>query len=419
MAFLFSFFLLWISWKKPTISLAILLQINIIRSVVTIDINNICLRCLEDSNIYLGAILPILSLLVIISKIFYNKKTIKYKVDDFDFFILGLIVVSFIGIFISENILESFLFWLRLLLLGTSFFIVSKLHFSNVYDIEKEIIYFSRTTLILSFILGLLSVFFVLYSGENVWRMSMPGTHPIPYALLMGLASIIYFFSFFDKRVLGQINFLWHIMGISAIILLFLSQTKGVIVSLFVSIIFFIIGLRLKISKKWLKVSLIFLLVIIIILSFNYDFSEVFQRLLSFGSSKDQSTQERLRIYLDSFSIIYKNSVLGVGTDGFQYHSFGSYPHNIFLEFLTNYGVAGLILALYLIVIILFVSLKTWSRTNKNLLLKIIASIFIFFFIETMFSFTLWMHKGLYFSMALYSVYYHYDKKEKYRIGKG
>ncbi len=418
MVILFSIFLLWLSWKKPTISLAIILHINIIRSAITIDINNICLRCLEDSNIYLGAVLPILSFSIIISRIFYKKKTIKYKVDDFDFFIIGLIVVSFIGVFISENILNSLLFWLRLLLLGVSFFIVSKLHFSNVYNIEKEITYFSRTTLILSFLLGLSSIFFVLYSNENIWRMSMPGTHPIPYALLMGLASIIYFFSFFDSRIIGKTNYLWHIMGVIAIILLFLSQTKGVIVSLFISVIFFIIGLRLKISKKWFKISLIILLVIIIILSFNYDFSDVFQRLLNFGSSKDQSTQERLRIYMDSFSLIFKNPVLGVGTDGFQYHSFGSYPHNIILEFLTNYGIAGLILALYLMVIILFISLKTWSRSNKNLLLKIIASIFVFFFTETMFSFTLWMHKGLYFSMALYSVYYHYDKKERSHIVK-
>jgi O-antigen ligase len=118
---------------------------------------------------------------------------------------------------------------------------------------------------------------------------------------------------------------------------------------------------------------------------------------------------------LDSFSIIYNHLLLGVGTDGFQYHSFGSYPHNIFLELLTNYGIAGLILTLYLMVILLFISLKTWSKGNRNLLLKIIASIFIFFFTETMFSFTLWMHKGLYLSMALYSVYYHYDKKERFR----
>ena len=408
---LFSLFLVWISWRKPSISLAILLQINIIRSVITIDINNICYGCLEDSHIFLGAILPILSMSIIIAKIYYKKQNVKYKIDDFDYFILGLVFTSFIGIFISDNLINSLLFWLKLVLLGISFFFVSKLFFYNTKNIRKEFSLFFRTTLNLALILGILSLFFVMYSGKSIWRMTMPGTHPIPYAILMGFASLIYTYSFFDRSILGKRKFLFHISGILSIVLLIMSQTKGVIIAAFISLIFFMIGFGLKISMKWIKNLSLGILFIIPFFLYYFDFSVIFQRINEFGSAKDQSTNERIQIYFDSFSIIYDNPILGVGTDGFQYHSFGSYPHNLFLELITNYGVLGFILTIYFLLIISFVGLKTWGINNSNILSKIIASLLIFFFIETMFSFTLWMHKGLYLSMAMYSVYYHYNKK--------
>ena len=62
--------ILYICWKKPIVGIAILIQINLIRAIVTLDFNELCFNCVNDSDVFLGALIPILGLIVILLKLY-------------------------------------------------------------------------------------------------------------------------------------------------------------------------------------------------------------------------------------------------------------------------------------------------------------------------------------------------------------
>ena len=57
----------------------------------------------------------------------------------------------------------------------------------------------------------------------------------------------------------------------------------------------------------------------------------------------------------------------------------------------------------FLLLIIFEISNKS---KNHNFIYSLLFILIIFFFIETMVSFTLWMHKGMYMTLGLFSGYY-------------
>ena len=58
---------------------------------------------------------------------------------------------------------------------------------------------------------------------------------------------------------------------------------------------------------------------------------------------------------------------------------------------------------IFLLFIIFWISNKTKSR---NFIYSLLFIFIVYFFVETMVSFTLWMHKGLYVTLGLFSGYY-------------
>ena len=53
---------------------------------------------------------------------------------------------------------------------------------------------------------------------------------------------------------------------------------------------------------------------------------------------------------------------------------------------------------------------------KRNLTYVILFVLFSYFFIETMFSFTLWMHKGMYLSLGLFAGYHYKSVKNNLNI---
>jgi hypothetical protein len=73
---------------------------------------------------------------------------------------------------------------------------------------------------------------------------------------------------------------------------------------------------------------------------------------------------------------------------------------------MAQYGVLGILMNSYFIFslfIIFWISNKAKSR---NFIYSLLFIFIIYFFVETMVSFTLWMHKGLYVTLGLFSGYY-------------
>jgi len=405
---------LFFAWYKPPIAFALLLQTNIIRSVSEIDFNNPCFNCVTEPDPILGAILPILSFIVIFFKLDYSNKFLKKSIDKFDLLFILIIAALITSSLTSYSISDSIEYTIKFFLLAFPYYFVVKIYFLNSKKkILDEFIIFLKTTFYLSISFAFFAIYLASFREESIWRLTIPGVHPIPFSQLIGFgiligviilltkkSNIFYFKKYKFKLVL--------IISFFLLIVQFASNTRGVLISLIIALIYLLKMNPIKIKKTHLYSGVIgfFLILTIILSQLNLDY--FFKRFQKIGT--DVSILERIRVYFDSFPIFYDTYFLGTGPGSFKYYSFLEYPHNLFLENMATMGFMGVIVNVYFVFLILWILInsKVWKN---NILLIFSITIFIFYFIESMFSFTLWMHKGLFFSLALISIAYH--EKEK------
>jgi O-antigen ligase len=404
---------LFLAWKKPIIAIAVLLQTNLVRSIVEINLSDLCFYCTNESNVILGVVLPLAAFFTILIRISYKSAKFKYKLDPFDGFFLLTYAILIIGIFHAPNIMDAADYTFRFILIGSSYYFITKIILLNKPQKLLIIKKFFITSIILGFVLGNLALFLIAYSGQSVIRITLPGVHPIPFSQLIGLAFLISFVIFYSNGKIFNIqnkNYLKIniLLFIYFTILLFATNTRGVLFSAIIAVLFFLILNIKKVKKTNLYIYGTILLVVITVIVVNIDVEVLFNRLLK--SASDKSISDRIIAYNDSIRL-FINYLFGVGTNGFKYHSILGYPHNFFLENLAQYGLLGVILNIYFLLLTLHMFLITISYRKKDMLIVFLFSLFCFFMIETMFSFTLWMHKGMYLSLGLFAGYYYYLKK--------
>ena len=102
--------ILYICWKKPIVGIAILIQINLIRAIVTLDFNELCFNCVNDSDVFLGALIPILGLIVILLKLYSVSENVKFKLSFIDIFFTLTIFTLFYATTFSSDIKESIVY---------------------------------------------------------------------------------------------------------------------------------------------------------------------------------------------------------------------------------------------------------------------------------------------------------------------
>jgi len=400
--------ILYLAWEKPIIAIAILLQTNLIRSLAEINLSNLCFNCINDQSLILGVIIPLLAFLLIVVKTSFKTAKFKYKLDLFDgFFILTTLILIF-STFYAPNFVEAIDYTSRFVLIGSSFYFITKLILLNKTHINALIWQFFKASIILAFVLGNLALILIAYSGQSVVRMTLPGVHPIPFSQLIGLAFLVSFVIFYSNGKIFQIHNKTYlkannILFIYFTILLFATNTRGVLFSAIIALLIFISLNIKKVKKTNLYIYGAILILIIVIIVVNIDVEVLFNRLLK--SSGDKSISDRLIAYNGSIRIFLEHP-FGVGTNGFKYYSILGYPHNFFLENLAQYGIFGIFLNVYFLLMILYMFLITISYRKKDMLIVFLFSLFCYFMIETMFSFTLWMHKGMYLSLGLFAGYW-------------
>ena len=92
--------ILYICWWRPIVGLAVLMQINLIRGIVSLDFNDLCFRCVNESDIVLGAIIPLLGFLLILIKLYSKNKNLKFRLSFIDvFFIITIFTLFYSSIF--------------------------------------------------------------------------------------------------------------------------------------------------------------------------------------------------------------------------------------------------------------------------------------------------------------------------------
>jgi len=417
MSILVSILILISCLKRPMLGLALLLQINIIRSLVSIDFNNPCFTCVNESDVLLGAVTPVLGLILILLRLDIRKKIV-YVFDVFDGFFVLSVCTLFLTSLYAVDIIDSLGYSFRFLFLGCSFFVVSKILILNAS--QYQYISYFKSFLIYSLFLSIIFGTFgcVLYLmkgfGQGAYRLTIPGVHAIPFSQLLGLGIFVSFIifitngAFFNIKSKLKLNINIAILPY-LVLLLLASQTRGIMLSLAVAILVYLTLSRVKIKRKVLYFSGTVMVLALIVAIQYIDFEVLFQRLLSKKTAK--SVDDRFIAYSDSLSLFIEHP-LGIGPNSFKHYSILDYPHNFFLEFISQYGIFGLFISFYFIFMCLYMLLLTYKYGKTNLMYILLFTLFIYFFIETIFSFTLWMHKGMYVSMGLFAGY-HYKFRTK------
>ena len=114
---------LFFAWYKPPVAFALLLQTNIVRSLAEIDFSNPCFNCTIDPNPFLGAVLPVLTFIVILFKLDLRNTTLKYKFDKFDV-LFGLLIISLIiSTITSYSISDSVEYTIKFMVLAFPYYI--------------------------------------------------------------------------------------------------------------------------------------------------------------------------------------------------------------------------------------------------------------------------------------------------------
>ena len=410
--------ILYICWRKPIAGLAVLVQINLVRAVVSLDFDNLCFKCINESDLLLGAIIPLLGFALILVKLYSKNKNLKFKLSFIDVFFVLVIVTLFYTSIFSANMAASVAYTGRFILLASSYYFISKIIILNAEQPNKLIIDFLKVTLILGVCLGIISLILLYFSSGYVDRLTIPGVHPIPFSQLIGFAVLVIISSLIiDKKILPiNIGSLVSrgLLLVFLLMVLFASNTKGILLSIIISFIIMLYLKGFKISKKLLVLMCLVILPLTFYVVSKIGYESLFERL--FRSLGDNSINHRLLSYGESFEIFMRFPLTGSGPGAYDIFGYLPYPHNFFLENIAQYGILGIIINIYFL-FMLYIIFEISNRTkHKNFIFSLLFILIVYFFTETMVSFTLWMHKGLYLSLGLFSGYYFNKNKKNFKL---
>lgn len=422
-------FVILVAIKKSSIALAILLNINLFRAIPYVDYLKPYYGYYNKNDILLGAVLPTICFLIIISKIMWKKDKIKYKVDIIDVFMLMLSLIMVVSVIFSPNFSKSIYYTGIFLFLGCPFYFVTKLLFLNSNNVKKQFFEFANAIIFFAFIFSSISLYLHSIAKYPYDRMTFPGVFPIPFCLFLCIALIFIIICYikpsFKKALNGKSKYLYS-LPILAIILFSIikSNTRGPVFAMFLASLV-ILGMFFKIKLN-IKIILAFITACfsgLIVLITAFDINKIAMRFIDLIPEEGNSLSPRLLAYTDSVKLlVFRPWGISVGTFEDFYSdksdkSASSYAHNLFMELISSFGVVGVLLSFFIIYICLYeynFIIKHQKKIFSDYLFFTSIVLLTFFFFETQFSFTLSTHKGWYFSLGLYSVFKYKFLKSKY-----
>ena len=420
---------LFITLKKTAISLAILLNINMFRAIPYVNYKFPFYGYYNDNDVLLGAVLPILCFVIILLKIFWQKNKIKYPLDVIDVFMFLLGSIMIVSIVFSPSKLTSIYYTGIFLTLACPFYFVTKIFFINSKIKKKDFLLFASSLVFFAIIFSVISLYLHSVAKYPYERMTFPGVYPIPFCLFLCLVLMILIVyqikPTFKVQLTKKTRLLFSLPILCLITFSVIkTNTRGPVFAMILSfIVILFMFFRIKLNTKIIMGVIFSFFVGLVIFVSAFDVNKIASRFINLAPKNAESFSPRILAYSDSIKILFTRPWgISVGTFGEFYSDksvakTGTYPHNIFMELISSFGVIGLLLSFFIIYICLneydFI-IKNQKKIFSDNLFFISILLFLFFFFEAQFSFTLNTHKGWYLTMALYSVFKFNFLKHKY-----
>jgi O-antigen ligase len=343
---------------------------------------------------------------------------VKRLVVELDYFIITILVLllylAFSTLFVSSNQsygMNKYIYFLASILV----LMLPSYLFSSVADLRKIVIALFAVGLVYSIAAYMQYFdFFANLSNSTSIRFHLFSMNPIFFARdssysILAVIFLIIKFSKDIQRNLGKLTLLLIIL-FSLSFFMALTGSRGPLLALFISILvsLSIYQRKSNSTKELIFINLIVLVSVSIIL-YHLLPEDILQRLTSGDINNQRTSIIRLFAILEGLNNFKQNILFGVGFGAYEFTTitFGkiSYPHNIFIELLSETGVIGITLFSIILVSTIRMLRKLYERMDLFSFLFVL-SIFITSFINANFSghigFNLmfWFSCGLIYSIA-------------------
>lgn len=393
-AFLYILLISYTTYKKPTLGICLVINSFFLNSALGLSGGM--------PFILIGAISLLAFAVMLLAKFFVleGNKSIPLGIDGILGFLLVMILIA-TSIF-GENLTVSITIILRFLLLCLSYGIMVKIVLaSRGADIQDLL----HSYMFVGVVIALFALIKGDSSSEYFMRLAIGSESSIPLSLLVAQSMLIslYFLLLSERKSMFMIYAGTFVL---LLYILFLTNTRSTILASIISIVFMMVKLKkYKSLSLGVMLSMVLLTVIPSLAAVGVgDFDRVtsgFFRLLSGGFGESET--DRVLAWSAALDIFTHNAFLGVGSGNFgQYYIV--YPHNIYLELLSENGILGF---LGLLAYTLYGMYLSFGARSQGV---IVGALFLFSLVVSQVSLTLWMHKSMFFWFGALA-YYTYTQK--------
>ncbi|MDD4607366.1 MAG: O-antigen ligase family protein [Patescibacteria group bacterium] len=224
----------------------------------------------------------------------------------------------------------------------------------------------------------------VVEVGDQRW-LRVYGSLPHPNILAGFLVITILLTIYLLDKYPSKVRYLSAVLPI-LILGLMLTFSRGAILALIISFIFYKILIKIKIKQNLINKSVLIGLVSVIIFSI-FLYPLLMTRLQNQARLEVKSNQERIASLQQAKEIIQQNWLLGVGVGNYTLELHNLYPqqevwwyqpaHNVYLLILSELGLVGLILFLSIIFYLVFQIFKSGLNSQKIIGLALLLSLLI------------------------------------------
>ncbi len=258
---------------------------------------------------------------------------------------------------------------------------------------ENDVDSFINSALVVLFIstaFASFSAFTSIYSGDNnLTRLGLSKLNPISLGKSAGVLLILSYFKIrLHKKSYQSVKLLFYTLALYSVTVLLLSGSRGALLAS-VTVIGYDLSKRFSFKQVILTVASLPPILILV----NYIMSKIFtgfsiiERLSKTGGKMDQSANIRYKLYEGAWEQFSWSPIFG---DFYIERAYLFYPHNSLLEVLMSMGVFG---GVIFILIFSMVAYRAHGidKCENSLSTKVLISLFIFYFIISLFSGSLFL----------------------------
>jgi O-antigen ligase len=307
--------------KYPEVSFALFISAYVLKGGINIGYFN------------LTAILLIITILGFLFPVFKGKKfEYHIKAPDLWFFLFMIILIA--GILWSPDYIIGIKKTWRVFVLTFTSYFIARLFLTQIMQIKR----FLSTLLISASLIGIILMIKSYLINFRGGRLQFFEANPIPEASLLGMGVLIAIISVIENSFQNR-WIKWLIVGLIPVLFygIFLTGSRGPLVSTIIAIIFYLLIKFRERPKFVFTFSILVAMLFLIIINFNILSEGVLNRFNPLNWIDSESSIERISLYKSRWETVLINPLIGAGTGSIYL------AENIFLEIFAEIGLIGLI----------------------------------------------------------------------------